>query len=257
MEFGLLLAADKVQRFSGKVQKGSKMLYEQVATWLKIAEYVGGQDNIPALLQAWELAVTKPDSLIVWIHGPVPVLLTSVEMLAQKWDRRPDNPKLYEIQVAKGPNRIIPKLDGIAAIQSVPRLGVPAHDLQRLFALWKKEAKGFSLIRKKSSQLPEEAENLHKTSTHLTRLWAYEEVLKQITSKDQHKAVQMASRYQLVTPVSGAVVLENQEQYKQAKLNPADPAKVPTIPEPETWLLIIVVLLMLTWVFWQKRSILR
>lgn len=46
-------------------------------------------------------------------------------------------------------------------------------------------------------------------------------------------------------------------EYQQAKLNSTDPAKVPTIPEPETWLLIIVVLLILTWVFGRKRTLLR
>ncbi len=257
MEFGLLLATDEVKVFSDSVQKGSKTLYEEAATWLKTAEYVGGQDNIAALLQAWELAATKPDSVIVWIHGPAPVLLTSAEMLVQKWDRRPDNQKLYEIQVAQGPNRIIPKLEGVAAIRTVPHFGSPTHDLQRLFALWQGEAKHFSFVRETTTVLPEDVANIHQTSTHLTRLFALDEVLKLMALKTQaarQKAVKKATRYQLVTPVSGAVVLENQAQYEEANLNPADPAKVPSIPEPEIWLLICVVLLLLMWVFWQKKK---
>jgi NADPH-dependent ferric siderophore reductase len=252
IEFNLLLAADEIKVFSDSIQKGNETLYKQVAAWLKTAEYAGGQDNVPALLQAWELAAKKPDSMIVWIHGPAPVLLTSVEMLAQKWSRRPDNPRLYEIQMVNGANRIMPKLEGIAAIRSIPRLGSPAHDLQHLFALWNGETKRFSFIRKTVTELPE---NSHKTSTHLARLWAYQEVLKQIASKERQKAVQIAARYQLVTPVSGAVVLENQAQYQEAGLHPVDPSKVPTIPEPEIWLLICVVLLMLMWVFWQSRRV--
>ncbi|OAD19592.1 inner membrane protein [Candidatus Thiomargarita nelsonii] len=252
MEFMLLLAADEIKMFSDRVQKGNEMLYLQMDDWLKTVEYAGGQDNIPALLKAWELAAKKPESMIVWIHGPVPVLLTSVEMLAQKWSRRPDNPILYEIQIVNGANRIIPKLEGIAAFRSIPRIGSPAHDLQQLFALWNGEAKRFSFIRKTVTELPE---NSHQTSTHLARLWAYEEVLKQIASKERQKAVQIAARYQLVTPVSGAVVLENQAQYQEAGLHPVDPSKVPTIPEPEIWLLIGVVLLILMWVFWQSRRV--
>jgi len=255
IEFGLLLAADQIKMFSSRVQNGSETLYRQAATWLKTADYVGGQDNIRALLRAWELAAKKSDSMIVWIHGPAPILLTAVEILAQKWERRPDNPKLYEIQMRRGPNRIIPKLDGMSAIQSVPRLGTPAHDLQRLFALWQGEKKRFSFLRKTVTELPVETENLHQTSTHLARLWAYDEILTQIASKNQQKAIQIAARYQLVTPVSGAVVLENEEQYKESKLNPADPAKVPSIPEPEIWLLICVVLLMLMWLVWQKLRV--
>jgi len=51
----------------------------------------------------------------------------------------------------------------------------------------------------------------------------------------------MASTYQLVTPVSGAVVLENKEQYRQAGLTPASPESSPAIvPEPETWALLLL-----------------
>jgi hypothetical protein len=42
--------------------------------------------------------------------------------------------------------------------------------------------------------------------------------------------------------VSGAVVLETKQQYDEAGLEPVPPGSVPTIPEPETWLLIIVAL---------------
>jgi len=55
----------------------------------------------------------------------------------------------------------------------------------------------------------------------------------------------MATAYQLVTPVSGAVVLETKEQYEAAGLEPVKPGSVPTIPEPETWAMIIVALLIL------------
>ncbi len=60
-------------------------------------------------------------------------------------------------------------------------------------------------------------------------------------------AVALASRYQLVTPVSGAVVLETQQDYAAAGLEPVAPGSVPTIPEPETWALMIVALLALLW----------
>jgi hypothetical protein len=48
-------------------------------------------------------------------------------------------------------------------------------------------------------------------------------------------AVALAALYQLVTPVSGAVVLETRQQYQEAGLTPVDPATVPAIPEPQTW----------------------
>ncbi len=57
------------------------------------------------------------------------------------------------------------------------------------------------------------------------------------------EAIQLAANYQLVTPVSGAVVLETAQQYKDEGLEPVNTSTVPTIPEPETWALIIIVAL--------------
>lgn len=53
----------------------------------------------------------------------------------------------------------------------------------------------------------------------------------------------LAARYQLVTRVSGAVVLETMEQYEQNGLKPVDAnsvPQVPGVPEPSTPLLVLV-----------------
>src|SRR5207249_12290269 len=55
----------------------------------------------------------------------------------------------------------------------------------------------------------------------------------------------LRSIYQLVTPVSGAVVLETKAQYQTAGLQPVDAASVPAVPEPPTWILLGVGLLVL------------
>ncbi|MDH5357000.1 MAG: PEP-CTERM sorting domain-containing protein, partial [Gammaproteobacteria bacterium] len=68
------------------------------------------------------------------------------------------------------------------------------------------------------------------------------------------QAIKMAAAYQLVTPVSGAVVLETQQQYDENGLQPVPEGTVPTIPEPETWLLIIATLTLLSWVVYRRRK---
>jgi hypothetical protein len=54
------------------------------------------------------------------------------------------------------------------------------------------------------------------------------------------RARALAARHQLVTEVTGAVVLERQEQYAAAGLTPVESGSVPTVPEPETWALLAV-----------------
>ena len=50
-----------------------------------------------------------------------------------------------------------------------------------------------------------------------------------------------------MTPVSGAVVLETDAEYTRAALTPPDAAAVPTIPEPSTWMFLIVAALAFAW----------
>ena len=79
---------------------------------------------------------------------------------------------------------------------------------------------------------------------HLVKLWAYTQVLKLLqTNKSTARtaARALAISHQIVTPVTGAVVLETSQQYREAGLQPVDPGSVPTIPEPEIWLLLLVV----------------
>ncbi len=57
----------------------------------------------------------------------------------------------------------------------------------------------------------------------------------------------LATEYRLVTPVSGAVVLETRQQYEESRLMPATKAGVPTVPEPEEWALIILSVVAFLW----------
>ena len=95
----------------------------------------------------------------------------------------------------------------------------------------------------------------HQTSDHLARLWANQQIGEHLRagSKDRESLIALAQEYQLVTPISGAVVLETAAQYEAAGLNPVKVQSVPTIPEPETWLLIVVVLLALVILLAKRR----
>jgi hypothetical protein len=94
-------------------------------------------------------------------------------------------------------------------------------------------------------------------SEHIVRLWGRSEVLRLMGSdaiRNRDDAVKLAADLRLVTPVSGAVVLETQQQYDASNLTPVTPATVPTVPEPHEWALIIVACLSLTWMSWRRRQ---
>lgn len=238
----VLAAGDGVSELTQGPSYVTPATIQNVTKRLGRLHAVGGRDNTPALLHAWNLAAGSPDSAIVWIHAPQPVLLGSVEALRQRWERRPNGPRLYSVQVSPGPNLVLERLDGLSAVESVPPWGEPRGTLETLFARWDNGSPQFVLIRKslQRSQVSR-GPNTKETSAHLARLWARDRIINLTETRHLEEAVATAARYRLVTPVSGAVVLETREDYLRAGLEPAESGKIPgipTIPEPETWVLL-------------------
>ena len=227
---------------------------EAIVTTLQRATLAGGADNMPALLKGWDLAAQTPGiNAIVWIHSPQRLLLTPADELRRRWDQRPYGPMLYSFQTTGGADEIAKKLDGIYEVKPVARTGGIENDLRVLFAQLTGHVKTLELVR--SSKKLDKRPGGVETSDHLARLWANDEVARILAPRDESltdEATTLAARYQLVTPVSGAVVLETAEQYRAADLQPVDAGTVPTIPEPEMVALLIVAGAFLIWLMYMK-----
>lgn len=211
----------------------------------------GGQDNVPALIRAWDTAAAKK-GVVIWLHGPQPVALTSVEELRQRWERRPEGPPIHELTVAGGANAVAAGLDGLSRLAQVPRIGALEEELRLLLDRFSGRRPVMELRRERGEGPGA------RTSAHLARLWALDEVRRLLASgkpEDRSKAVALSVQHRLVTPVSGAVVLETAEQYRTAGLDVPSTTKelaVPVIPEPETWVLLIVCALAFLW--WNRKK---
>ncbi|MBN2512014.1 MAG: PEP-CTERM sorting domain-containing protein, partial [Sedimentisphaerales bacterium] len=212
-----------------------------VADAIDAISCTGGIDNVPALAAAWDIASASGKSAIVWIHSLQPQIFEGTESLQQAWSRRPSGPKLVELQVRAGMNRVLEELESVGNIHSVSRTSDIASDVQRLFGQLQGTQPGFAFVRETIDPNQPMPQNIPQVTSHIIRLWAKDQVDKLIrgigTAKRDH-AQTIACRYQLVTPVSGAVVLENRQQYAQNNLQPVDPESVPAVPEPTTLLLL-------------------
>jgi hypothetical protein len=244
----VLVAGDDLLRFNDPAGRGGSW-----GTQLGRAPFVGGQDSVPALEAAWDEAEQR-NAVVVWIHGPQPVGLAPTDALRQRWERRPDGPRMLSFPLAPGANRVLEALDGVRAVSAVVREGDVETDLVRLLESWSRPTSRPVATRLRVDEAAP-SDRASKTSDHLVRLWARDETERLAAVPDTlAAATELAAAYRLVTPVTGAVVLETAAQYEAAGLTPGSAANVPTIPEPETWALLALALCAAAYAARRRRS---
>ncbi len=230
---------------------------EQLRKVVAGVSFEGGQDNVPALERAIALLGMGEDGLLVWVHGPQPLIMKPLDGLLQGSERSAKPPAVYELQVTPGRDGIVPEWDRVSNIRSVPRSATPGDDLKAFLATLDGNHTRLAWERHKRIRMPYDATTTPTRSAgHVARLWAFDEVHRiaiRANWEQEFHALELATSYQLVTPLTGAVVLENQQMFDDAGLTPVDASTVPTIPEPETWALIFVALAVGLWMVMRGR----
>jgi len=249
VKVGAIIAADQTRRVP--LAPWSDAQKAAIAKLIRSTTFVGGQDNAPALAEALQLLEPEPHAMLLWVHGPQPVSFHgSAAWLEQATARLSRLPAVTLYSVEPGPNELLPDSSWAWGARSLPQTGAPQADLAGFFA------RTFS---------PDQAQvvrRLHDApgdgapagSEHIARLWANDRVLDMMrTGGSRADAVALAARYHLVTPVSGAVVLETQQQYEESRLTPVAQTTVPTVPEPHEWALLALAFAALMWLAWRRR----
>lgn len=232
-----LAAAEEVRDYQGPAQRAGD--------WLERQPFVGGQDNIPALLRAWERAPDAQEAAVLWIHAGQPLFLDNPEALRHGLERQRKGPRILSLQVGPGPDRILEAFADLAMVESLRWSGSLREELAARVS--PVPTPRLNLKRKRVPAAEGHGRGV-KASNHLARLLVHDEIKSQLASSEplaHDKAAAAAGLFQLVTPASGAVVLENASQYAEAGLHPADPATVPGVPEPGTVALLIAAALLL------------
>jgi|SRR5215216_621996 len=209
----------------------------EISSQLAFASFTGGADNVPALSMAFNLAAEVPgNNAIVWIHSPQLINLDCITELRQRWASRPYGPLLYSVQTSKGSDEILKSLDGINEVKSVVRLGTLLTDLEQLFGQLSGRIKTFEFVRSiKDSENPPAVTEGYNASPQLAKLWANDEIVRLLNARDESlkgAAINLALRYQLVTPVSTAAVVDVTGHYPNTETTPVDTENV-TRPEAE------------------------
>lgn len=200
----------------------------------------GGHDNVPALIAAWDWATEKPNGVVIWFHGSQPVLFPTAAGLVQRLERSGGSPGGGVLWDAKGgylPNRLADELGYHPSYHLLLRYGTLREDLCRALGIGESPAACWDIRRSLLSSPDEAMSRLSQGSPHIARLWGAEEVYRLHGLRKDQEAMKLAVSRQLVTPVSGAVVLGTKAQYARHDLEPANPNSVPMVPEPSSTLL--------------------
>ncbi len=252
VEITALVADEETSRVLIKPQKATPAALEELRQQIRKSRFAGGHDNLPVLTEAWDLASAVENGVVIWIHAPQPVLLSNGDALQQRFDRAAVPPRFYELQVGVGPDRVAEKLDG-STVEHVARLGALQADLGDLLTQLSGNAARLTFVREQIEAVT--GIGAEKTaSKHVERLWARDEVYRLAKARQREAATRLAAAEQLVTPVTGAVVLETMQQFAQHGLTPADPNTVPAVPEPQTGLLMLMGLLLFGFRRWVRRK---
>ena len=251
-EVALVVASDEAPAATPEILKATADNKAKLRIRLAHHKFNGGQDNLPALQAGWDLADAVDTGDVLWVHLPEPIELSSDSGISQRLERNRKATRLNEIQLKNGSDRIVEKLDGMPSLQRVIGLMSGQNGLDQLLNTWSGRNQTFTYIRELTNSASGSMSGL-RASKHLLRLWARDEALRLAGIRQNEAATKLAAQNQLVTPLTGAVVLETKAQYDRHGLTPADPDTVPEIPEPGD-LTIIAVIIAMGVLFHRQRS---
>jgi len=191
---------------------------------------------------------------VLWIHGPQAMLLGTTDELRQRMERRRDGPVVHTYAAIGGENRLLAGLADLPSFRAVPRYLPGNADLRSFVAELVGARERIVAARTRlPNTRPSAAGDGVETSDHLLRLWAADRIdalLHPAAGRppglaERKQAVALAAQYQLVTAVSGAVVLDSQAATDAVAGSDPAQTSVPTVPEPETWALLALIAVLL------------
>lgn len=180
--------------FSRAVEKLSSMKFQ------------GGQNDDIALKDALEQA-QKSDGAVLWLHACQPMSSMVGTTINQCLNAAGNEPLLYDLQIASGPNELLSGVDTASVIR-VARTGDLVNDMNRLL----NESMKIKDEPNRPSQYlhhlgDEPSEPGYKVDTaELAQIRAFDQVIRDNRQGHATMAAQTAMQYHLVTPLTSAIV---------------------------------------------------
>lgn len=176
-------------------------------TKLQNLPFIGGHDNLKAVVKASELAGETERGAVLWIHGPQPSLNQEIYIMAPY----AATPAFYELPLGGGETDtydLFKNHSEIGPFAQVPRTSRSvSEDLQGFFSKWRANENDYETSLSLTSDKPEGARMATvEEGRELLALQANEQVKNLIAERHIRKAARVAVAYGLISPVSCAIV---------------------------------------------------
>ena len=188
---------------------------------LKADKFVGGQNNLQAVIAGAQQAGEQTNGAVLWIHGPQPVINEEIYILSKYIS----TPSFFEMQVGTGNTDAVDFFKNhseIGPFSSVPRSGsniAVSSDLDDFFGKWQPNANVMAADLKASLTAPEGAAIASpEESEELLALNARKQCADLIATRHIRNAARLATAYGIVSPVSSAVTSFQPDQPEESSI---------------------------------------
>lgn len=184
---------------------------------LKEMKFVGGHDNLPAVIKATEIAGEAKNGAVFWIHGPQPAFNEEIYITSNAISK----PAIYELPIDDGwtnTSEFFRNHKEIGKPIPVTRNGELSKDLENFVSQWNPGHKHFAVDITHFATKPDCPIIVGEEAQQLTLL-SGAQYCKQLMTTNKADAARTALNYYFVSPVTSAVVLEFNSDYQAFGLN--------------------------------------
>lgn len=202
----LMIAGDKENESTYTLDEGIKKL--------KSNNFTGGQDNLFALVKAAEKAGESSGGAILWIHGPQPGFNNEMYTMSPYASA----PAFFEIALddcLTNTNEFFKNHSEIGPFEAVSRSGSLKDDLKSFLSKWEPGAAETYIDVVAESTPPSQINVLTDAAiaSEVATLNAAKRIKYLLAQNKNMEAAEQAIRYQIVSPISAAMVLNNAADY--------------------------------------------
>lgn len=173
---------------------------------LKNIKFIGGQDNLKAVVDGAELAGESKGGALLWIHGPQPVINEEIYIMSPYTAA----PSFYELSLGAGTDtfEFFKNHTEIGPFCQVPRDGANiGTDLASFFTKWRPGSSSYAVEMQDATKMPKDFQKpSDEEAREILIVHAIKECNKLVASRHFKKAARIALNYGFVSPVSSALI---------------------------------------------------